>query len=236
MKKKILLLHGWNWKNYTKLTKSTDAWDNRMKFVQELQSKFEVYKLNFPGFCGEPEPQKEWNLSDYAKFVKDYLDKNNLKVDYILGYSFGGAVAVYYNYLYNQNQKLILISPAITRNADKSKKMIKTPVFMQKIRNVMRDLYLIHIVKNPYMKNGTKFLNNSYQIIVRVELLDILKKLNPNMINIIYGSVDDQVNPLYVYDNVSNQLKKRITIIDGGGHDIANTHIKEIMNIIKDIS
>ena len=235
MKKKILLLHGWNWKNYTKLTKSNDAWNNRMKFVQELQKEFDVYKLNFPGFCGEAEPEKAWSLKDYAKFVKDYLEKNKLEVDYILGYSFGGAVAITYNSLYDKNQKLILISPAITRNAEKSKKMIKTPSFMKKIRNVIRDLYLKHIVKNPYMINGTKFLNESYQIIVREELLDTMKNMNPNMINIIYGSLDDQVNPLYVYNNVSSELKERITIIDGGEHDIANTHINEIMNIIKNI-
>ncbi len=153
MKKRILLLHGWNWRNYTKLTKSNDAWNNRIDFVKKLESIFEVYKLNFPGFCGEPEPKKSWNLDDYAKYVKEYLDKNNLKVDYILGYSFGGAVALKYNNLYDKKQKLLLISPAITRNATKSKKMIKTPKFMQGLRNKLRDLYLIHIVKNPYMIN-----------------------------------------------------------------------------------
>ena len=137
MKKKILLLHGWNWRNYTNLTKSKDAWDNRKKFVQKLESKYEVYKLNFPGFCGEPEPREEWKLEDYANFVKEYLEKNKMKVDYILGYSFGGAVAITYNHLYDPKQKLILISPAITRNADKSRKMIKTPKFMQKARNMI---------------------------------------------------------------------------------------------------
>lgn len=235
MKKRILLLHGWNWRNYTKLTKSNDAWNNRIDFVKKLESIFEVYKLNFPGFCGEPEPKKSWNLDDYAKYVKEYLDKNNLKVDYILGYSFGGAVALKYNNLYDKKQKLLLISPAITRNATKSKKMIKTPKFMQGLRNKLRDLYLIHIVKNPYMINGTKFLNNSYQTIVRVELLDILNNTDTNVINIIYGSLDDQVNPLYVYNNVSLQMKKKITFIDGGGHDIANTHKDEIIKIIKDL-
>lgn len=236
MKKKILLLHGWNWRNYTKLTKSTDAWNNREKFVKELQSYYDVYKINFPGFCGEPEPNsKEWNLNDYAKFVKDYLDKNELEVDYILGYSFGGAVAINYNYLYNKNQKLILISPAIIRNSDASKRMIKTPAFMQKLRNAIRDLYLKIIIKNPYMINGTKFLNNTYQRIVRVELLDLIKDIDPMMINIIYGSIDDQVNPSYVCSNVSKQLRERIIVIDGGGHDIANTHTDEVINIIRNI-
>lgn len=232
MKKKILLLHGWNWKNYTSMTNSKDAWENRKDFVNALGKEYDVYKINFPGFCGEKEPNKPFNLEDYANYVKNYLQNNSLKVDYILGYSFGGAVALKYHLLYDKNQKIILVSPAITRNKTKSKNMIKTPGFMQKLRIVLRDWYLKHIIKNPYMMHGTKFLNASYQNIVREELIDDLEKINPNMLKIIYGLDDDQVNPNLVINNVSNDIKKRIAIIDGGGHDIANTHKEKIIEII----
>ena len=232
MKKKILLLHGWNWKNYTNMTTSKDAWENREEFVLGLKEKYEVYKLNFPGFCGEKEPDKPFSLEDYASFVKDYLENNNLHVDYILGYSFGGAVALKYHLLYDNNQKIILVSPAITRNKTKSKDMIKTPKFMQKLRNLMRDWYLIHIIKNPYMVHGTKFLNASYQNIVRVELINDLNKIEDKKIKIIYGLKDDQVNPNEVINSVSNNIRKRIALIEGGGHDIANTHKEKIMEII----
>ncbi len=229
--KKILLLHGWNWKNYTKLTDSKDAWDNRKEFVKLLSEKYKIYKLNFPGFCGEKEPTKAWNLNDYATFVKNYLKNNNLKVDYILGYSFGGAVALKYYSLYDNNQKLILISPAITRNKEKSKNFIKTPKFLNPLRNVLRNIYLKHIIKNPYMINGTKFLNNSYQNIVRVELLNELNKVNPNNIQIIYGKDDDMVNPNYILKEIDNNLKKCIKVI-AGDHDIANNNPQEIIKII----
>ena len=232
MKKKILLLHGWNWKNYTSMTTSKDAWENRKDFVSKLAEKYDIYKLNFPGFCGQKEPNKSYNLDDYAKYVNDYLKDNNLHVDYILGYSFGGAVALKYHLLYDKKQKIILISPAIIRNKTKSKDMIKTPKFMQKLRNIMRDWYLIHIVKNPYMVHGTKFLNVSYQSIVRVELTSDLEKVNPNMIKIIYGSKDDQVEPLRVINSVSDNIKKRIAVIEDGGHDIANTHSEDIIKFI----
>ena len=233
MKEKILLLHGWNWRNYTKITDSKDAWDNRKEFVKKLEEYYEVYKLNFPGFCSSPEPgNKGWKLEDYAKYVKDYLNSNNLQVDYILGYSFGGAVAVKYSLLYDKNQKIILVSPAITRDKGKSKNMIKTPKFMRPIRNKLRDLYLIHIVKNNYMIHGTKFLNESYQNIVREELLEKLETLNPLNIKIIYGSEDEMVNPKYVIQNISDNFKNRIFVIDGGTHDIANTNPDDIIDII----
>lgn len=232
MKKKILLLHGWNWKNYTSLTDSKDAWDNRKDFVDKLSEKYDVYKLNFPGFCGEPEPEKGWELSDYANFVKEYIETNKLKPDYILGYSFGGAVAIEYNLLFDSNQKLLLVSPAITRNKEKSKNMLPTPKFMQPLRNRIRDFYLIHIIKNNYMVNGTKFLNESYQNIVRVELLDEINNIDPKKIKIIYGSLDKQVNPLYVINNINPKFKDSISIIEGGAHDIATTNADDIISII----
>ena len=141
--KKILLLHGWNYRNYSKLTDQKDAWHNREEFVSLLSKYFDVYKVNFPGFCGEEEPKKSWNLEDYARYIKDYIDNNDLKFDYILGYSFGGAAAIIYNRIYDNNQKLILVSPAISRNYKKSKKFIKTPSLFNPIRNFIRDFYLI---------------------------------------------------------------------------------------------
>lgn len=231
--KKILLLHGWNDENYTSMTKETDAWHNRGKFVDMLSEDFEVYKLNFPGFCGESEPkQKEWFLEDYANYVKEYLETNNLKVDYILGYSFGGAVAIEYNQIYDNDQKLILVSPAITRNTKKTIKFIKTPRCIKCIRNFFRNLYLKYIVKNDYMIHGTRFLNNSYQNIVRVELLKQVQEINPNNITIIYGNLDKMVNPGYIIKNIDIKYRDSIYIIDGG-HDIANDNPKEIINIIK---
>lgn len=226
MKKKILLLHGWNDENYTSMTNSIDAWDNRKKFVDELSKKFEIYKLNFPGFCGEVEPNKSWFLKDYANYVFDYLKKNKLQVDYILGYSFGGAVAIVYNALKDPNQKLILISPAIVRNGVTPKAPAKG------LRKIVKNYYLKHIVKNKYMIHGTKFLNDSYQNIVRVELIDEINRISPDLLTIIYGAKDNMVEPSRVLKCVDEDHKKCIHMIENGGHDIANTHAIDIMDII----
>lgn len=229
---KILLLHGWNYRNYTSQTKEKDAWHNRTKLVKELEKKYEVFKINFPGFCGEKEPNQAWTLTDYAKYIHTYLEDNNLKVDYILGYSFGGAVAITYNRLYDNNQKLILISPAIIRYYKKSSNFIKTPKILNPLRNKIRDFYLIHKVKTNEMVYGTKFLRATYQNIVRVELLDELEKIDKTKLKIIYGEKDTMVNPNRVLENINKKYKDRIFLIKDGGHDIANTHVKEIMEII----
>lgn len=234
MKKNILLLHGWNYRNYSKKTEKTDAWHNRMKLVDALSKNNNVYRINFPGFCGEKEPNaKYWSLDDYAKYVNDYITDNKLKIDYVLGYSFGGAVAVRYKNNYKNNIKLLLISPAIIRNFKNSKKFIKTPKVFDIFRNMLRDIYLIYVKKVPEMKYGTKFLRNSYQSIVREDLRSELYKISAKDLNIIYGSKDTQVDPIKMYNSVDNEIQNKIFFIKDEGHDIANTSCEEIMSIIE---
>lgn len=230
--KKILLIHGWNYRNYTSQTKEKDAWHNRPELVKELKKKFEVYTLNLPGFCGEKEPNTAWDLNDYAKYIDDYLKSKNLKVDYILGYSFGGAIAVTYYLNYGKKEKLILVSPAISRNHDKSRKFIKTPKCLTKIRNIIRDIYLIKIVKTNEMVYGTKFLRNTYQKIVRVDLKEELIKIPSDKLLIIYGEKDNMVKPNEVNNFLDKKYKKRVHFIKEGDHNIGKTHYKKIIEII----
>ena len=225
--KKILLLHGWNYDNYTSRTNSKDAWNNRKKFVDELSKKYEIYKLNFPGFCHQEEPNKPWYLKDFVEYVYKYIKDNNLEVDYILGYSFGGAVATLYNIMKDPSQKIILISPAIARTNVKpinNKQSI--------IRTKLRSIYLKNIVKNKYMIYGTKFLSDTYQNIVRVELVNEINRINKDNLLIIYGDKDNMVDPYGVYNRLDDNHKECVEFIKDGEHDIANTHTKEIISII----
>ena len=232
MKKKILLIHGWNYENYNNIT-DKNAWSNREKFVTALEEKYEVRKPDLPGFGLEKEPGKSfYTVDDYAKFINDYIINNNFYPDYILGYSFGGAVAVTYYKKYNCNSKLILISPALIRNMDKSKKYIKTPRILNPIRNYIRDLYLINKVKVPEMIYGTKFLKATYQSIVRIETMEDLQSIEKDNFIIIYGEQDDMVNPHKLYELSSQDIKARIKFIKNGGHDIANTHTEQLIEII----
>lgn len=231
--KKILLIHGWNYDNYYGRI-STNAWYNREKFINELKKSYDIRYPDLPGFGLEKEPnRKEYNLEDFADFIHEYIEKNNFHPDYILGYSFGGAVAVTYLEKYHDNTKLILVSPALIRNNYSSKKFSKTPKILDPIRKILRNFYLVHKVKVPEMVYGTKFLRNTYQIIVRVELIDKLEQIDSNKYIIIYGREDDMVDPNRMMNTVSDKVKKNIYFINGGGHDIANTHTKELVDIIE---
>ncbi|MBQ8659281.1 MAG: alpha/beta hydrolase [Bacilli bacterium] len=232
-KKNILLLHGWNYRNYTSQTSETDAWHNRSELVSELEKEFNVYKLNFPGFCGSPEPDKSWTLDNYAEFVSNHIKSLNVDIDYILGYSFGGAVAIRYKTNFKGKENLILVSPAIIRTSNKSKKFAKTPKIFDGIRSFLRDLYIIHVVKTNEMVYGTKFLRKSYQSIAREDLKDEVKLLPKDEFVIIYGSDDEQVSPKKVMEYLGNTYEKNIEVVPGGKHNIGVTHSGETMKLIK---
>ena len=229
---KILLIHGWNPDNYYNQTNNI-AWSNRIKLINELKKDNEVFYPDLPGF-GLTIPDKvEYTLDDYASWINDYLINNKLKVDLIIGYSFGGAVAIRYKTKFNNNIKLVLISPAIIRDNNKSKKFIKTPKFLNKIRSILRDFYVIHILKIKEMKLGDSFLRKTYQNIVRVNLIDELQNNNYKDIKIIYGKNDNMVSPYKVFRLVNDNFRDRIFMIEGD-HDIGSTNIKEIIKIIKE--
>ncbi len=232
--KNILLLHGWDYELYSKKTKSDDAWNEYKVFLNMLNKHYNVYTINFPGFCGEIEPsKKEWDIEDFSKYVLNYIKKININFDIILGYSFGGAVAIDLVQRFNLKCLLVLIAPAIIRNVGKSKDFIKTPKIFNILRKTLRNLYVSYIIKTPEMKYGTQFLKNTYQIIVRKNLKQELLKINPKRVILIYGTEDTAVDPENIIKSLSNTYK--INLIEGANHDNILTekdYIDKIENII----
>ncbi len=241
MKPKILLLHGWNYKNYNSCINSNSYLWNQ-NFLNELEKHFSIQILIFPGFFGQKEPkEKEWFLENYSDFVYDFL-KENQDIKYILGFSFGGAVALNLKNEYKTNQKIILISPAIFRKV--SKKNISIPKFVKKIipkfiLNFFKKIYLIYIVKNPFYKHGSKFLQKSYLNIVKIDLRKTLLKFFKNKdILIIFGNKDTATPHFEIQKILENQKdfqKEKIEnffVLKNSTHKVHQENPKEVTKII----
>lgn len=229
--KSILLLHGWGYSSYSKITNHTTPWHKKQKFISMLKKHYNVYMPFFPGFCGQNEPSSAYDLDDYAKYVDKYIKTNNLNIDFILGNSFGGEVAVRYKTLMNPNISIILIVPAILRINNNSKVFVNTPNLLKPLRNILRDLYVIHIKKNPEMKFGTKFLKKSYQKIVRYNLINEMKLFKKNEVLILLGIYDNMVDTVTIYNELSKKYGENINKIDGG-HEIIETHTDILLSYI----
>lgn len=236
---KLLLIHGWDYKHYTSQTQSIDVWDNRRKFVTDLQKFFDIKIITLPGFCGEKEPDYPWELEDFADFIELQLQKDKFNPDYILGYSFGGAVALSHKLKYNKN-KIILVSPAISRKYKKNSAVHNKVKYFAKflpnyLKDTLRDQYISKVLKNPFYAKGTNFLKKTYLNIVGIDMSEKLKALDKNDFIIIFGE-KDTATPPWLLLNTIPEIQNNVIIVQNGTHDIANTHtqklIKEIVTFI----
>ena len=100
--KEILFLHGWGAN-----TKCFSA------IMEQLSNNFKVIALDFPGF-GESEPPKSiWGVSEYADFIRIFLEKINVTNPILLGHSFGGRVIIYLTgKMKHPAHKIILVDSA----------------------------------------------------------------------------------------------------------------------------
>lgn len=232
--KKILLVHGWNYANYTSLG-CKDSWQNRSKFVEALSKHFNVVTINLPGFCGQADPEHPWGLDDFVGYVGKVIKKE--KPDYLLGYSFGGAIILRWKKTTgNISIKTFLISPAIMRKYESRdfgllQKSIKA-IFPVYLTFVLRDFYLTRVVKNPYYAYATRVMKETYLNIVSVDLRKDLINVSDSL-TLIYGEFDSATPPDLIrtcleYPNEHHKL----IIIPSGGHDIANSHTNELVALI----
>jgi len=232
--KKLLLIHGWNYANYTSLG-CVDAWADRSKFVEALSKRFDLVAINLPGFCGQKDPERPWFLDDFVRHVGRIIEEE--KPDYVLGYSFGGAIVLRWKKMTGDTRtKTFLVSPAIVRKYKHKDlsfigKIFKT-VLPEKLISLLRDFYLIKIVKNPYYANATKVMRETYRNIVSVDLTQDLLNVR-DALTLIYGENDFATPPDLVQEYLRHSaVHHDLHIIPDGGHDIANTHTDELVSLI----
>ncbi len=81
--KPLIFLHGWGSSSL-----------NLKKPIKILSKDFLVFSPDLPGFGKTTPPQKPWKVSDYARFILEFAQKQNLKKFFLIGHSFGGRVAI----------------------------------------------------------------------------------------------------------------------------------------------
>ncbi len=109
----LVLLHGWG--------VDSSIFKN---IIDPL--KYYIITLDFIGFGKSDHPQTPFSVDDYVMQVHELLKILKVKSCIMLGHSFGGRVAIKYNFYYNVD-KLILVDSAGIRRKNKQlrKKIIK---------------------------------------------------------------------------------------------------------------
>lgn len=237
MNKEIVLIHGWGTENYNsnldcdRINEGV-AWEKRSELINLLQRKYHLRYFNLPGFCCVPEPNEPFfDIEDFSDSLAKWLDDKDLKPAAIIGYSFGGAVALDYKVRYDTNIPVILMAPALKRRETIKSHLgqIGKRIIPVKYSAELKSLY--QSLFSRYYRKGTPFLRASYDKIARRDIRPLLEMINPRDILLIYGDSDSSTPVDYVTEYV-NKNNLNFVVIEGGGHNIGGTNPNEVSKAI----
>lgn len=215
--KPFLILHGWESKS--------EKWEKVGELL--IEKGFKVIIPDLPGF-GKNQTllSVPWDLDNYYNFVESFTEFLNLNKFYLLGHSFGGALAARYSIKSPQKiEKLFLVAASCIRKKTfkkrffaKISKIFKIFSFLPFYSLFRRGFYKFIIRKSDYPYTEG-IMRETYLKIINEDLSDNLSFISVPTI-IIWGDKDNII-PLK-YGRIINQRIKnsKIIIIQGGDHDL----------------
>lgn len=218
--KTLLFLHGWslgiNKEKYNEL-------------VNLLTKKYKVVIVDFPGFGGTDKPLKPWGVEDFAKWLVNFLKKEKINPDIVVGHSFGGRVAIKgISSGLLTPQKLVLVASAgIGKKSFKVKILILisslVPKFIKKMVNF----------GSKDWREASGIMRESVKLIVGENLENDMSKITiPTLL--IWGN-EDNTTPLWQGKLINSLIKNsELKIIDGANHGVPYRQPREVAELIID--
>lgn len=212
----FLILHGWG--------SNSERWK---EIAEKISAKgFKVIVPDLPGF-GKSEPlPMPWNTNKYIDWLEKFVKELNLQEYYLLGHSFGGALASKMSVKHVQEvKKLFLVSAACIRKKTAKKsfsaklaKIIKLFYFIPYYSFFRKAIYKFIIRKSDYVY-VEGIMKETYLNVVAEDLSFNLPFIRVPTI-IIWGDKDEST-PIQDGYFIEKQIKKsKIIVIPGAGHDL----------------
>ncbi|MDD5639713.1 MAG: alpha/beta hydrolase [Candidatus Pacebacteria bacterium] len=229
-KGKLIIFHGWGGTSFSWLNVALILADNG----------YTVITMDIPGFGETPPPNEIWGTDEYVDFLNDFCKKVNLEQFYLLGHSFGGALALKFANKYkNEVKKLILCDAAVVRKERLNFRQ-KTAKFLSKIGSkiVSKTPFYPIFEKIAYKLAGTydyyranPIMRDIFKKIIIDDMSALAKNLEQSSL-ILWGQLD-QATPLedafILNDLITNST---LEIINNSGHNPHRTHAEETAKII----
>jgi len=96
----ILMLHGWG--------SNLHIFDS---MASELSKKYQIYRLDLPGFGESDPPESVWGVNEYTLCVEKFVQDHHISNPIVIGHSFGGRIALLFASR-NEVKKLVLFNSA----------------------------------------------------------------------------------------------------------------------------
>ncbi len=212
----FLILHGWG--------SNIERWTEVAEKIAE--KGYRVFIVDLPGFgTSEPIPVP-WNTNKYVTWLEGFTKTLNLNEYYLLGHSFGGALASKIAVKHPQDVKqLFLVSAACIRRRTGKKsflasiaKIVKIFYFLPFYNFFRKAVYKFIIRKSDYT-HVSGIMKQTYLNIISENLSFHLSFIKVPTI-IIWGDKDDST-PLEDAHLINKNIKNsRLIVIPGAGHDL----------------
>ena len=218
MNKPIVILHGWG--------VSAKRYDPLIKELRD--KKFRVFAFDFP-IAEQPSI-----LSDYVSYLQKYLQKNKIVKPILIGHSFGGRVALKYQFVYPDS----IAGLILTGTPGFSPFTKKLFIALAKIGKIffhssqLRDWYYYIIGARDYYR-AKGVMKNTFKNIVSESLVPYMKSVHiPTLL--VWGE-DDLLVPVWVAKKMEKTIQKsQLIIIPNSGHNVSFAHPKEFVKNIYD--
>jgi pimeloyl-ACP methyl ester carboxylesterase len=230
----VVFLHGWG-VNGTIFTNLVKRFNN---------SNYKIIVPDLPGFGLSVDPNKVWNVDDYADWVVDFVKALGLENQeiFLLGHSFGGRISIKLASRYENTLKikaLILTGAAGVHAKVRHKFKFKTFVYRQ-----LKFLSKVSLIKKlfPYLegqlaryfasvdyKNASPIMRECLIKAVNENLEPCLEKINCDTL-LLWGKNDD-ATPLADGELMAEKiLKAKLVVLEKSGHFAFRTQEEEFFN------
>jgi len=214
--KPLLVLHGWG--------SNAERW----RQVAEILGKkgYRVFVPDLPGFGKSQEPDAVWGLDEYVLFVNDFAETLGLDKFFLLGHSFGGALACKFALKYPQKiEKLFLVAAACIREKTQKKKILKVLSFFKFVPFARRFFYRF-VLKSDYPETKG-IMREIFLKVIKDDLSEELSKINLPTV-IVWGDKDG-VTPLWQGRLINSKIKNsELFVIERQNHALQITVPEEL--------
>lgn len=222
--KPFLILHGWG--------SNSDRW---IPVAEQISQKgFKVIVPDLPGFGNSELPPVPWNINNFVNWSEALAKELNLKDFYLLGHSFGGALASKIAVKHAQDiKKLFLVSAACVRKKTTSKnvmkvlsKLVRAFYFLPFYSLFRKAFYKFIIGKSDYLY-VQGLIKETYLRVISEDLSFHLPFIKIPTV-IIWGD-RDFITSVEDAEFINKQINNsKLIMINGFGHDL-NRKAPEIL-------
>ncbi|MBO7598342.1 MAG: alpha/beta hydrolase [Bacteroidales bacterium] len=182
----VLLLHGWGC--------SLEIWKT---LQSQLEQKYRVTSIDFPGFGKSDEPKTVWGVEEYTQCTEKLIEALNLKDPVLIGHSFGGRVSILLASRNANIKKIILTDSAgvkpqntkisVSRIFSKMKKL-STKIIGEKATEKLVKPFANSLASEDY-KNASGMMKEILKKVVDEDLQHVMPNIKASTL-LIWGEKD----------------------------------------------